>query len=247
MKANYEACLAITLKLEGGDVNHPDDPGGKTRWGITQATYSAWRASRGLSKRSVFKMERGEMLQIYKANYWDAVGGDTLVAGVDLSTWDYGVNSGPSRARRVLLASIGGTAKQTIQKMCAERMSFVRGLRTWKTFGKGWSRRIATIEAKAVAMAVAHLPVASRKAELEVEREVATSTSSTQSKGAKGSATTGTGAAITDAASNTDQWVSIALLTAFVIGIGIAVYLSHRSRHNKHRAAAYATVAQEVK
>lgn len=247
MKSNYENCLAITLKWEGGDVDHPDDPGGKTRWGITQATYDAWRVSKGLAKRSVFQMTKDEMLAIYKANYWDAVGGDTLTVGVDLATWDYGVNSGPARARKALLASVGGPAKDTVQKICASRMSFVRGLKTWKVFGKGWSRRIADIEAKAVAMTLAHLPAADQKSELNVEADKAVSSASKQSKTAKGTVATGSGAAITDAASNADQWVSIALLAAFVIGIGVAVFLSVKARHNKERAAAYAKAAQEIK
>lgn len=247
MKANYENCLAITLKLEGGDVNHPDDPGGKTRWGITQAAYDDWRVSKGYSKRSVFKMERYEMLQIYKSNYWDAVGGDTLTAGVDLATWDYGVNSGPTRARRVLMASVGGPAKDTVQKICAERMSFVRGLKTWKVFGKGWSRRIAEIEAKGVAMTLAHLPASDRDSALRAEADKAIDKSLGQSGKAKGSAGTAVGSTAVEAGADVDRWVSLGLLGVMVIGILVAIYFHRKAKHNKERAEAYVKAAQEVK
>ncbi len=44
---NFERCLAITLKWEGGYSNHPDDPGGPTMRGIIQREYDAWRRKHG--------------------------------------------------------------------------------------------------------------------------------------------------------------------------------------------------------
>ena len=44
---NFEHCLAITLKWEGGYSNHPDDPGGPTMRGIIQREYDAWRTRQG--------------------------------------------------------------------------------------------------------------------------------------------------------------------------------------------------------
>ena len=38
---NFQACLAFTLKYEGGKSNDPRDPGGRTMEGVTQATYDA--------------------------------------------------------------------------------------------------------------------------------------------------------------------------------------------------------------
>ena len=37
---NFAACLAFTLKYEGGYVDHPSDPGGATNHGVTIATLS---------------------------------------------------------------------------------------------------------------------------------------------------------------------------------------------------------------
>ncbi|ARV77523.1 putative endolysin [Sinorhizobium phage phiM5] len=249
MKTNYEACLAITLKLEGGDVNHPDDPGGKTRWGITQATYDAWRVRKGYSKRSVFKMERYEMLVIYKENYWHAVKGDALPSGVDLATWDYGVNSGPARALKALRAIPSGKSPvDTVKLLCAQRMGFVQGLKTWKTFGKGWSRRIATIEANGVKMAAAvTLPKSSQEIVLKTEADKALDKSKSQSGTAKTSAGGTIGASGAEASLDVDRWVSFGLLGLIVVGVVVAIYFHRKAKHNKERAAAYAAVAQEVK
>ena len=40
---NFQRCLTVTLKWEGGYSNHPDDPGGPTMRGIIQREYDAWR------------------------------------------------------------------------------------------------------------------------------------------------------------------------------------------------------------
>ena len=48
---NYEVCLERLLQHEGGYVNHPDDPGGRTNKGITQRVYERYL------ERSVTKQE----------------------------------------------------------------------------------------------------------------------------------------------------------------------------------------------
>ena len=50
MKENYDICLKATLRYEGGKVDNPKDPGGRTAYGVTQNTYNAWRAKHGLSQ-----------------------------------------------------------------------------------------------------------------------------------------------------------------------------------------------------
>ena len=41
-----------------------------------------------------------------------------------------------------------------IRDACANRMGFLRGLRTWGSFGRGGSRRVASVEAAALRMAL---------------------------------------------------------------------------------------------
>jgi lysozyme family protein len=151
--AKFRRCHTVTARWEGGWSDHKADPGGKTMYGITEAVYHAWLRRKGQSPKPVRGITRGEAETIFFANYWQAAQCDRLAPGVDLATYDSAVNSGVSRGRKWLLASIGGPDEQTVRRMCAARLAFVRGLSTWKSFGKGWSNRIADIERTGVAWA----------------------------------------------------------------------------------------------
>jgi len=138
----------VTLQWEGGYSNHPDDPGGPTMRGIIQREYDAWRAKHGLPPRPVRKIEDNELQDIYRHEYWDALGCDDLPLGVDLCVFDAGVNSGVGRTRQWMAAPL------TIDSVCDRRLAFLEGLgRLWHVFGPGWARRVAGIRAHAKAMA----------------------------------------------------------------------------------------------
>lgn len=166
--ANYNACLAFTLRYEGGYVDHPRDPGGATNLGVTQRTLSAWRGWQ-VSKNEVRGLTRGEAAMIYRKQYWQAVSGDALPYGVDLAVFDYAVNSGPARAAKALQKALGTEPDgqigivtldamngvdhvKIIGAICEERFAFVRRLSTFATFGKGWSARISAVKATALRM-----------------------------------------------------------------------------------------------
>lgn len=170
MNTNFTAALAETLKFEGGWSNNPKDPGGATMHGVIQTVYDAYRHLHGLPHQSVRLISDAEVHDIYKNQYWDAVQGDQLPVGVDFCVFDYGVNSGPSRGVKALQHAVGvpidghlglvtlhaaATAdhKITINAICNARLAFLKGLRTWSTFGRGWSDRVNGVRAKALAMA----------------------------------------------------------------------------------------------
>jgi lysozyme family protein len=169
-KDSFSLCLAETLKWEGGWSNDPYDPGGPTMKGIIQRVYDGYRDARGLRRQTVRKITNRELEEIYRENYWKAVRGDELPDGVNLAVFDFGVNSGPSRAIRYLQAAVGvkqdghlGAATlaavdkadpvELIGKITAGRRRFIRQIKTYWRFGKGWERRCSGIEAAARAMA----------------------------------------------------------------------------------------------
>ena len=47
MSDNQNIVLKWLGLSEGGEVNHPNDPGGHTNHGVTQKTLDAWRKAHG--------------------------------------------------------------------------------------------------------------------------------------------------------------------------------------------------------
>lgn len=167
MKENFASCLDIILKHEGGYVDHPEDPGGATNMGITIGALSDW-LGREASKDEVRELDRETAAQIYKANYWDKVKGDSLPGGVDLIVFDSAVNQGVSAASKILQGAVGTTAdgivgSQTIaatrskdplkiiEDVNAERAYRYAGLN--RTFHRGWFRRLASVTVASLDMA----------------------------------------------------------------------------------------------
>lgn len=157
--SNFDQALDMVLKHEGGYVNHPNDPGGPTNFGITLATYRKY-ISPAASAADVRNMGLDDAKVIYRKAYWNALGCDQLPSGIDYAIFDYGVNSGVSRASRVLKAvkEKGGGTAQIINAICNERLAFLKRLSTWNTFGNGWSRRVSEVRASALKMADNKVP-----------------------------------------------------------------------------------------
>ena len=169
MKSNFKDCLKATLRYEGGVSDHPDDPGGLTNKGVTQRVYSAYRAGKNLTDRSVRELTETELQDIYRKQYWAQVGGDDLPAGLDLIMFDYAVNSGAGKAVKDLQREVGavvdgiaGVATQAalagrdtgvlVNALCDRRLAFMRSLKGWRTFGKGWASRVAAVRGAALLM-----------------------------------------------------------------------------------------------
>jgi len=140
MRHNFEECIARLLEHEGGYVWHAEDPGGETNYGVTRAVYEQYVGRQVMD---------GEM---------DRLRADDLPSGVDWSCFDWGVNSGTSRAAKALQRIVGveqdgGIGPMTLQavaemepaeiveQMHHMRDGFYRSLTTFETFGRGWIRR----------------------------------------------------------------------------------------------------------
>ena len=157
MLENFVTSLETVLKHEGGYVDHPKDPGGRTNMGITQAVYEKY-LNRTVTEEEMKNIKIGDVRIIYKENYWDKVKGDDLPSGVDFCVFDWAVNSGVSRASKALQKIIGDKAdgvigpntlkavesadsEVIIQQLTEAREDFYKRLSTFDTFGKGWLNR----------------------------------------------------------------------------------------------------------
>lgn len=168
MYVNFDRVLAHTLKEEGGYVNHPSDPGGRTNLGVTQ---KAWEAYVGhpVTEADMRALTPAIVEPFYRARYWNACRCDDLASGVDAIVFDIAVNSGPGRAAKFLQEAVGAFAdgsigpgtlavaksadpRLTINKIADHRESFYRALPTFPTFGKGWLARNERVRAEALSM-----------------------------------------------------------------------------------------------
>lgn len=247
MQSNFAPALKFTLAFEGGYSNHPADPGGATMKGVIQRTYDAYRRRKKLPTRTVREITDGELHEIYKTGYWDEVNGDGLEPGVDGAMFDYGVNSGPAAAKKSLLAVIGGPAHETVRKLCKRRLSIYQTFRHWKTFGKGWTRRITAGEALWVKWALAgKVDAPAVKDKLEIEGQKADKLAKKQGTGAAGSGAGAGAGTVTDPAqaplpdaAQADQVAGWLIGGAIAILAVLAVYLVWRAYVNRQRATAY--------
>lgn len=167
----YEEDLRRLLLHEGGYTNHPRDPGGPTNFGITiydAQRYAAefnWISGRKITANDVKAMPLWFAKLVYRAKYWDAQKCDFLEPGPDYAMLDYGVNSGVGRSGNVLRRILGMSdetsivnddviwranampAADLVAAICDERLRFLKSLRTWDAFGKGWERRVVDVRA----------------------------------------------------------------------------------------------------
>jgi lysozyme family protein len=162
MKENFDDALKAILHHEGGYVDHPKDPGGRTNLGCTQRVWEEW-VGHPVDEKAMRALTPELVAPLYKAKYWDKIKGDELPNGVDYVVFDAAINSGPGRAAKWLQTVVGavpdgaigaGTlakvaampAADIVEKYQKTRLQFLQSLPTWDTFGKGWGRRVAEVE-----------------------------------------------------------------------------------------------------
>lgn len=153
MYNSAEQAIYLVLKHEGGYVNHPDDPGGETKYGISKRAYPTL---------DIAKLTEKEAVHIYLRDYWRVIKGDSLPKGLDICVMDTAVNSGIRRASKWLQRLVHVTPdgvigpmtiaavkeayeqdpKELINAYMDYRLGFLKRLKTWDTFGRGWSRRV---------------------------------------------------------------------------------------------------------
>jgi lysozyme family protein len=154
---NFDAAFDTLLKHEGGYSDHSADPGGKTRYGVTEAV------AREVGYRGDMKdLPLDLAKRIYKDRYWDAVKADQMPPAIRYVLFDGAVNSGVGQSAKWLQRALGvkddgAIGPQTIaaanagnpdalrMRMLSQRLKFMAGLSNWPAFSRGWALRIASL------------------------------------------------------------------------------------------------------
>lgn len=154
---NFDQAFHKLLGHEGDYSDHPNDPGGATRWGVTQRVA---RENGYSGDMRVYPVDLAK--QVYRAQYWNAVRAEDMPTEIRYALFDAAVNSGVGQAVRWLQRAVGvaddgkigsvtmlavsnANADLVSRKMLAQRLRFMTDLKNWPSFSRGWARRIADL------------------------------------------------------------------------------------------------------
>jgi lysozyme family protein len=162
---SFSSVIKMILEHEGGYVNHPSDPGGETKYGISKRAYP---------DIDIANLTEEDAEEIYYRDYWSKIKGDDLacllllvLSWTTLLTQESLVRPvqsntpvesqkgdgiiGPHTLQRCMgyCTKIPGR-RVIVNEVTRLRQEFIRGLSIYDTFGKGWERRIDETRAKAM-------------------------------------------------------------------------------------------------
>lgn len=124
------AAVKHVLKMEGGYVNHPNDPGGETNYGISKRSYPLI---------NIKELTEAEAIAIYHEDFWLPIAARVMDVRLRMLAFDSAVNHGLGRAIEWL------QSYDTFESYLTKRIRFYTDLGTFDTFGRGWMRRVAHI------------------------------------------------------------------------------------------------------
>ena len=159
---SFLKAIAFSLKWEGGYANHPNDPGGETKFGISKRAHP---------DVEIADLTIEDAQAIYRAKYWNrsagalepSPGSESLGAAL----LDFSIHSGVSRAVKELQAvsgvepdgEIGPITRAAVERrafdllaleLVKRRRNFLEGLVEAKpdlgTFSRGWDKRLDDLE-----------------------------------------------------------------------------------------------------
>jgi lysozyme family protein len=176
MIENWDKSFDMVIAHEGGFTNDERDPGnklpdgrkGSTMLGCTQANWEKY-IGHTVTQDDMKALKKEDVKPLYKRDYWDAVRGDDLPAGVDYAVFDFAINAGPAAARKMIQKALGVTAdgsigpatmkaiqeaegKELLDKFSHSKEAFYKSLPTFQTYGKGWLKRVADVQTSASTM-----------------------------------------------------------------------------------------------
>jgi lysozyme family protein len=128
--SNFDSAFAIIIGIEAGYVNDPQDPGGETKYGISKRRYPAEDIPNLTLDRAKF---------LYQSDYWNPHKCDAMPWEQALLVFDAAVNGGNATRWHDMYA--GNSAANFIESFQAEHILYLASLKTWDTFGRGWTRR----------------------------------------------------------------------------------------------------------
>lgn len=133
----FNKCVEVILKNEGGYVNHPNDPGGETNFGI---------AKRYFPNEDIKNMTEERAKEIYYSKYWFPM----RLEGINsyeavLQLFDFGVNAGKTRAIKTAQSLVEVIPDGICGRRTRDAINNYRGdfVKDYKAHRRGYYERLA--------------------------------------------------------------------------------------------------------
>ena len=131
---NFTKALIFTSKHEGGWANDKADPGGETKYGISQKAYP---------DLDIKNLTREQAMNLYFKDYWLAAGCDKMLLPMAICVFDTAVNCGVRRAKDWL------EEYPNTKAYLANRINYYARLvqrnPSLQRFYKGWINRVVDL------------------------------------------------------------------------------------------------------
>lgn len=149
----FEDAVQLVINLEGGYVNHPNDPGGETKFGISKRSYP---------HIDIKSLTKEQAIAIYKQDFWDKCKIEKLPPPLRLIVFDCAVNQGQGTAIKLLQKAIrfdedGVLGPKTLEAVHAlpvelvireyakKRLNRYFDTKNFDVMGEGWVNRLMDI------------------------------------------------------------------------------------------------------
>lgn len=162
----WNMSFETVIGIEGGFQNDKKDRGnwtsGKIGVGECKGTkYGICAMSYPYLDIENITLEKAK--EIYRKDYWERCKCDFIPDALSLAVFDFAVNSGIKTAITQLQLSLDVTAdgiignqtlcacnsvptRKVLEKYIENRLIYLHGLKSYKTYGKGWSNRVKRIQ-----------------------------------------------------------------------------------------------------
>lgn len=142
---NFMTALKFTSKWEGGFSNDKVDPGGKTKFGISDAGDGTVDGlvdidRNGTGDVPVEDLTLEQAVQVYYNAYWKPSGCDSMELPMAVAVFDTAVNCGVGRCKKWL--DQAETAKEVLDLRRAHYYRIIDGNPKLRKFLKGWLNRL---------------------------------------------------------------------------------------------------------
>ena len=129
MKESFDKAFEFVIGAEGKLTDDPKDPGGLTKYGISQRAYPT---------KDIRNLTLEGAKEIYKFDYWINCGCDALEYPIDIIVFDTAVNMGCSVAKKLLREP----GNEYPVSYLIRRAGEYGKLKKYPIYGKGWINRL---------------------------------------------------------------------------------------------------------